>query len=124
MTSELRVTTIANNAGSESVDTTYVVNGSAKSFCKFSQSGSHTTNNSFNISSLTDVGTGYTSLTFTSSMANTDYVPTSLSTAGGTKIQFAAFHASGSYRLINRDYEGTGNEDNTGIGSATIGELA
>ena len=32
MASELRVTTIANNAGSESVDTTYVVNGSAKAW--------------------------------------------------------------------------------------------
>ena len=35
MASELRVTTIANNAGSESVDTTYVVNGSSKAWIRY-----------------------------------------------------------------------------------------
>ena len=38
MASELRVTTIANNAGTESVDTTYVVNGSAKAWVNFNGS--------------------------------------------------------------------------------------
>ena len=32
MASELRVTTIANNAGTESVGSTYVINGSVKSW--------------------------------------------------------------------------------------------
>ena len=70
MTSELRVTTIANNAGSESVDTTYVVNGSAKHWTHFDQSNSNTVRDSFNQSSATDVSTGNYYFSFSSSMAN------------------------------------------------------
>lgn len=73
MASELRVTTIANNAGSESVDTTYVVNGSAKVWCNFQQSTSHTVRDSLNISSLTDDGFGLTDISYTSSFDNTNY---------------------------------------------------
>ena len=39
MASELRLTTLANNAGTESVDTTYVINGSAKAWVNFNGTG-------------------------------------------------------------------------------------
>ena len=72
MTSELRVTTIANNAGSESVDTTYVVNGSAKQWTNFNQTN-HSTRDSHNQSSLTDDGAGLSTITLTNSMGNANY---------------------------------------------------
>ena len=73
MASELRVTTIANNAGTESVGSTYVINGSVKSWVG---GVNHTNQNfadSFNVSSYTDPGTGRGTLTLTSNMINAKY---------------------------------------------------
>ena len=72
MASELRLTTLANNAGTESVDTTYVINGSAKAWAKFDDSA--TLADSFNISSSVDVQTGQWRFAKTNSMVDTDYV--------------------------------------------------
>jgi len=72
MASELRVTTIANNAGSESVGTTYVVNGSAKAWCYISSSGT-VVSDSLNIGSVTDNGTGSYQPNFSSNMNNSNY---------------------------------------------------
>jgi hypothetical protein len=54
MASELRITTLANNAGTESVDTTYVVNGSLKAWCTWSMTDTGNPYDSLNISSITD----------------------------------------------------------------------
>lgn len=76
MASELRVTTIANNAGTESVNTTYVVNGSAKAWATHTQSGTYTLHDSLNVSSLTDDGTGKTFYNWTSNLSNALYSAT------------------------------------------------
>ena len=55
--------------GTTSVGTGYVVNGSAKAWVNFNASGTTTINNSFNISSLTDNGTGLTYINLSSAMA-------------------------------------------------------
>jgi len=74
MASELRVTTIANNAGTESVNTTYVVNGSAKAWANFDgDAGTVAARNSLNVSGFTDNGTGDYTVSFTSSMSAADY---------------------------------------------------
>ena len=54
-----------------SLDTSYVVNGSAKASINFTQVSTQTIRSSTNISSLADSGTGQTSsISFTSPMAN------------------------------------------------------
>jgi len=59
----------------KSVDTDYVVNGSAKSWVNFTQVSTQTIRSSVNISSLTDAGTGQTfPISFTSAMADSDFV--------------------------------------------------
>ena len=58
MASELRVTTIANNAGTESVGSTYVINGSAKAWINLKIAATFETRDSFNISSVSDDGSG------------------------------------------------------------------
>jgi len=73
MASELRVTTIANNAGSESVGTTYVVNGSAKALIY--QNLGTTIQKSLNVSSLVDNGTGDYIVNFTNNMSDNYYAP-------------------------------------------------
>jgi len=72
MASELRVTTIANNAGTESVNTTYVVNGTIKVWIN-ANSAKTTINDSLNISSLDDDGAGDFGLNFTTSFSTVNY---------------------------------------------------
>ena len=58
-----------------SVDTQYVVNGSAKAWILFSMSAGTVTDD-VNFSSITDDGTGNFTLSFSSAMANATYVTT------------------------------------------------
>lgn len=59
--------------GTTTVGTSYVVNGSAKQWCRWNQTGTAAINDSFNTSSLTDNGTGKGELTYTSNMSNGNY---------------------------------------------------
>ena len=72
MASELRVTTIANNAGTESVGSTYLINGSVKSWISMNTTGTIATRDSFNVSSATDVATGAQSIAVTNSFSGSD----------------------------------------------------
>ena len=56
----------------KSVDTDYVVNGSAKLFAKF-QGDDASVNDSFNVSSVDDDATGYNGVNFTNNMAAIHY---------------------------------------------------
>ena len=56
------------------VDTQFVVNGSAKAWAKVVQDSTHTLSDSLNIASIVDGGTGETDLLFTSSMNDAVYV--------------------------------------------------
>ena len=73
MASELRVTTIANNAGSESVNTTYVVNGSAKAWVHWDGESTASIRDSFNFASLTDSGTGDYTFSYTANQTDGTY---------------------------------------------------
>lgn len=124
MASELRVTTIANNAGSESVDTTYVVNGSLKSWANFTQSSTHTVNDSFNVASITDNGAGDSTLNFTNNMSNASFTATSSSMNGGTKFQWHDNDTTSGVTVRNRDVDGGGNEDLNEGATQVAGDLA
>jgi hypothetical protein len=62
--------------GTDSVDTGYVVHGSAKVWVSFTPAAA-TVLDSFNVASLVDNGTGDTTVNFTNAMANGNYVQTS-----------------------------------------------
>jgi len=57
MASELRVNTLKDSAGNNSIGMSYVAEGSAKVWIQFTM-GTPTIQSSFNISSMTDTGTG------------------------------------------------------------------
>ena len=57
----------------KSIDTSYIFNGVAKVWIKFDMSSSFTNEDSFNVSSLDDDGTGDFGLNFTNNMANANY---------------------------------------------------
>lgn len=79
--SKLKVTTIANVADSESTDVTNVINGSAKAWVNFDGTfgtSPFTVANggiraAFNVSSVTDNGTGNYTVNFTNAFADTNF---------------------------------------------------
>ena len=77
MASELRVNTLKDASGNNSVGLSYVANGSAKAWCTWNMNSTNTISDSFNIGSLTDDGTGINRVNFTNSMNNALYAVTS-----------------------------------------------
>jgi len=62
-----------NTGTNKTLDTSFVYNGSAKVWIKFDMSSSFTTEDSFNVSSLDDDGTGDFGLNFSNNMSNANY---------------------------------------------------
>ena len=73
MASELRVDTLKDSSGNNSVGMAYVSGGSAKAWVNFDGTGTIATRDSFNVSSLNDDGTGKYDVVITNSMTNNDY---------------------------------------------------
>jgi hypothetical protein len=85
MASELRVNTLKDAAGNNSVAMTYVANGSAKAWVNFNGTGTIAIRDSFSTSSITDTATGNTTVTISSAMNNAnDYATVGNSGNGGT----------------------------------------
>ena len=79
MASELRVNTLKDAAGSNSIATSFVAGGSAKAWINFTCVSSTSARDSLNVSSLTDLATGSTRVTYTSAMNNANYSATGYS---------------------------------------------
>ena len=74
MASELRVNTLKDASGNNSIATSFVAGGSAKAWVNFDgTAGSLSARDSLNSSSLTDNGTGDYTNTYTSSLSNGNY---------------------------------------------------
>ena len=68
----VKVDTLQNNAGTSSVGMDYVVNGSAKAWNNVNGTGTVASRDSFNISGITDIGTGQIKHSFVNSMSTAD----------------------------------------------------
>jgi hypothetical protein len=86
--------------GTTTVGTSYVVNGSAKAWAG-NVNDSAVASSSFNISSITDTGTGDNRLAFTSSMSADNYSVTSSAGPNGSAPRNITLYDSvaASYRL-------------------------
>jgi hypothetical protein len=73
MASELRVNTLKDAAGANSVAMEYVAGGSAKAWCGYDQTGTPSIDDSLNVASLTDTATGRTFVNYSSNMNNAGY---------------------------------------------------
>jgi len=108
----------------KSVDTDYVVNGSAKAWAHTDgSSGTPSLQDSFNMSSITDMATGRYQHFFTNTMVNNNYaVPTSVNSSylsivegyATDSFQFRISSSLGSITQVDRD----------NAVSATFGDLA
>jgi len=72
MASELRVNTLKDAAGNNSIATSFVAGGSAKAWAHIAAGGASLPD-SFNFSSIDDDGTGEYGLNYTSAMGSTNY---------------------------------------------------
>jgi len=109
-----------------SLDTSYVVNGSAKAWGRVSLGG-QTLNSSLNVSGITDIGVGQTQWTLVSSFSDANYNPvvSSDNSSGATPARFGGrdgSQATGSYRGI---CSATNNSEVDGsLFSCAFGDLA
>jgi len=76
MASELRVNTLKDAAGNNSIATSFVAGGSAKAYGNVTQISTTSYAGSFNCSSISDSGTGNFVTTRTTNMGNANYSTT------------------------------------------------
>ena len=84
MASELRVDTLKDSSGNNSVGMSYVAEGSAKAWINYKQAATFETRDSFNISSVTDDGSGLADTNYTNSFNNDDYAAAGAACRQGT----------------------------------------
>jgi len=130
MASELRVNTLKDAAGNNSVATSVVASGSAKSWVRYT-CASTTASDSFNVSGLTDNGTGDFTTTFSNSMSNANFcVPTSCNHVNASSTMYGNnphTYATGSVRCDS--FETNANPSTAPIDAnnnsvAVLGDLA
>lgn len=98
--STLRLTTISNQSGSSSVPSDTVINGSAKAWVNFNGTGVVAIRASFNVSSITDNGTGDYTVNFTNAMPDANYSvvgAAQFATSGGNQSFVAVKSAAAPY---------------------------
>jgi hypothetical protein len=81
--STIKADTLSNLLGTLSVPVATAVQGSAKAWVNFNGTGTVAIRASFNVSSITDNGTGDYTVNFTTAMQDTNYVPTIAATVPG-----------------------------------------
>jgi len=124
MASELRVNTLKDAAGNNSVGMEYVAEGTARHWVNFNQTGTQAIRESFNAASLTDNGTGLSTVNFTTSLSNADYAVQNTKGEEG----YRGFHSvksltTGSYALDSRNDGGSEADATIQIGTVH-GDLA
>ena len=124
MASELRVNTLKDASGNNSVATSVVFNGTGKAWMSLNGS-SFGLRDSYNVSSATDNGTGDHTASWTSAMSNANY--SALYSAGVKNVITAQERlptiAAGSYRIETSE-DGGSLTDSTYVMLGIHGDLA
>lgn len=108
--STARFNTLQNAAGSKSVPVDTVVDGSAKAWVNFNGTGTVAIRTSFNVSSITDNGTGDYTINFTSAFADANYAASYASGDASGQGRFAFGFVSAptttAFRVISATFGG------------------
>ena len=88
--STLRTNTLQDAAGGSSVPMATVAAGTAKAWVNFNGTGTVAIRAAFNVSSITDNGTGNYTVNFTSAMPNTNYAVTIGGLQGSNGVNITA----------------------------------
>ncbi len=131
MASELRVDTLKDASGNNSVGLSYVANGSAKAWVSFDGTAGTITKNtdSLNTTGLTDNGAGDYTQNWTNSFSSTNYVASGASSGDNAaygwylpNISSTPYQAGSTRCTHNRP--GTGTADANIFSTAVHGDLA
>ena len=117
MASELRVNTLKDASGNNSIGMSYVAEGSSKMWINFNGTGTIAARDSFNFTSLTDNGTGDYSITIANNMSNANYAHAG-SSGGQNSTSNGAFYSYDQatsrtttlFRTVMFDVNGTVND--------------
>tara|TARA_E500000318_G_scaffold55712_1_gene51735 strand:- start:114 stop:485 length:372 start_codon:yes stop_codon:yes gene_type:complete len=107
-----------------SVDTTYVVDGSAKSWTNFNGVGTVAIRGSLNTSSMTDNNTGNYNFNFTNSFTDTNYLPVNRTHGFGDTPSTYQSEMTTSSRRIDYYNQNTVKTDRDSAGGVHYGDLA
>ena len=88
-TGKVKTTTIADELDTESTAVTNVINGSAKAWVNFNGTGTVAIRKGFNVSSITDLGVGRYTITFTTVMVDVNYCVTSACSPNGANTMYS-----------------------------------
>lgn len=91
--STIKTTTLSNVAGTSSVPVDTVINGSAKAWVNFNGTGTVAIRASFNVTSITDNGTGDYTVNFTTAMPDANYAISGFATFGANDAPASALSA-------------------------------
>lgn len=109
--SQIKATTLSNLAGSKTVPTDTVVDGSAKAWVNFNGTGTVAIRRAFNVSSITDNGTGDYTVNFTNAMVDANFCAVGSggdgSISGGIRSAGADVYTTSSFRFPVRDANNT-----------------
>ena len=133
MASELRVNTLKDASGNNSIATSFVARGPLKGWVNFNGTGTIAARDSLNLSSLTDNGSGEYTITYSSAFSAVDYAFTGCSgqssggsrtTGGMTFDDFSATVTTTSHRILSRKKDDASNVDCANQHCHTSGDLA
>jgi len=111
--------------GTDTVETGYVVNGSAKAWVNFNGTGTIAARDSLNVASLTDNGVGNFTVGLTNNMANANYSSVITGSAGSSSSVFVTQNINAtSYVLLDQRQSNGANIDLPYMQLASYGDLA
>tara|TARA_Y100000114_G_scaffold150294_1_gene165642 strand:+ start:763 stop:1149 length:387 start_codon:yes stop_codon:yes gene_type:complete len=128
MASELRVNTLKDASGNNSVATSVVFNGTAKAWSRVELVGTASIIGSYNVSSLTDVGTGIGRSNFSNAFNAADYAVTAGAGLSGDVLApdlgADSVQVTTSFYLTARANESTSAVDADILTGIALGDLA
>ena len=110
MASELRVNTLKDASGNNSVATSVIAEGTAKAWANIDGSGTVSLRDSFNTSGLTDNGTGDYTTSFSTSFGNANYSFTYCGASDGAETTYqmkSSSMAAGTHQVQLKNAAGT-----------------
>lgn len=105
--STLKLDTLSNKAGTASVPSDTIVSGTAKAWVNFNGTGTVAINRAFNVSTITDNGTGDYTVNFTTALVDANYTAIGSGGDGGNGVRSpgATTYTTSSFRLPVRNLD-------------------
>jgi len=126
MASELRVNTLKDASGNNSIATSVVFAGTAKAWSNLDGDASTpASRDSFNIGSVTDTAAGNYTNNFTNNMSNDDFSASTDSQDATTRTNVhSSFESQTTGGIQITHYEGGSGTDTNRVGTIVMGDLA